>query len=53
MLFFCAGMAYLKDVESNIYPSIEAMSADAKKVEGFIGYSKISGDWYSFLWESD
>lgn len=51
---FGAGIAYIDPARTEkIYPSLEAMSDDAKKIEGFIGYSHISGNWYSFFWEAD
>ena len=51
---FGTGIAYLDPrVEEQIYPNLEAMTNDAKKVEGFIGYSKIADNWYCFFWEAD
>lgn len=51
---FGTGIAYLDPRrEEKRYPSLEAMMEDRKGVEGFIGYSRISGNWYSFFWEAD
>ena len=51
---FGTGIAYIDPVvERKLYPTLEAMTDDAKEVEGFIGYSKISNNWYSFFWEAD
>jgi hypothetical protein len=51
---FGTGIAYIDPrKKEKIYPSLEDMAPDAKKIEGFIGYSHISGNWYSFLWEAD
>jgi len=51
---FGTGIAYIDPrIEEKGYPDLEAMTDDAKKVEGFIGYSKISGHWYCFFWEAD
>ena len=35
------------------YPSLEAMSPAAVKVEGFVGFSHLQGNWYLVLWEAD
>ncbi|SHJ99305.1 hypothetical protein SAMN02745165_03709 [Malonomonas rubra DSM 5091] len=51
---FGTGIAYIDPArKEKIYPTLEDMASDAKKVEGFIGYSHISGNWYSFFWEAD
>ncbi len=51
---FGTGIAYIDPRrEERIYPNLEAMREERKRVERFIGYSRISGDWYSFLWEAD
>ena len=51
---FGTGIAYLdSEIEKNIYPSLETMINLAKNVEGFIGYSHIVDNWYSFFWEAD
>lgn len=51
---FGVGIAYIdpSDQEKN-YTNLEAMTDDARKIEGFIGYSHISGNWHTFLWEAD
>ena len=51
---FGTGIAYMSPgATERLYPTIEAMDKDAKKIEGFLGYSPISGNWYSFRWEAD
>ncbi len=51
---FGTGIAYLDPRrEEKSYPDFEAMMEDRKGAEGFIGYSRISGNWYSFFWEAD
>ena len=51
---FGTGIAYIDPrMQEKTYPSLEAMINDAKEVEGFIGYSKISDNWYYFFWEAD
>ncbi|MBW2710117.1 MAG: hypothetical protein JRD04_12835, partial [Deltaproteobacteria bacterium] len=50
---FGTGIAYIDPrIEEKEYPDLEAMIDDTKKVEGFIGYSKISDNWYYFFWEA-
>jgi len=51
---FGTGIAYIDpSIQEKIYPSLETMTDDAKKVEGFVGYSHITGNWHSFFWEAD
>ncbi len=51
---FGTGIAYMSPgATERLYPTLEAMGTDAKKTEGFLGYSPISGNWYSFRWEAD
>lgn len=51
---FGTGIAYIDHArQEKIYPSIEAMQNDAKNVEGFVGYSSITENWYSFYWKAD
>jgi hypothetical protein len=51
---FGTGIAYLDPgLRVQNYPDIETMREDARKVEGFIGYSRISGNWYAFYWKAD
>jgi len=51
---FGTGIAYMiPEAVEKLYPTIEAMDEEAKKSEGFLGYSPISGNWYSFRWEAD
>jgi hypothetical protein len=51
---FGTGIAYFDPgIQEKTYPSLEAMKNDAGKVEGFVGYCRISGNWHSFFWEAD
>lgn len=51
---FGTGIAYIDpSIQEKNYPSLEAMTDDAKKVEGFVGYSHITDNWYYFFWEAD
>ncbi len=50
---FGTGIAYLEKPPKKLYPSIEAMTDDAKAVEGFVGYGAIRPPWYFFLREAD
>jgi hypothetical protein len=51
---FGTGIAYLDpSILEKVYPNLEAMGNDAKEVEGFIGYSPVSGNWHIFYWEAD
>ena len=51
---FGTGIAYIDPKkQEKTYPTLESMSADAARIEGFIGYCHISGNWYSFVWEAD
>jgi hypothetical protein len=51
---FGTGIAHLDPrMQEKTYPSLETMGDDAKKTEGFIGYSRMSGDWHSFFWEAN
>ena len=51
---FGTGIAYIDpEIKIKSYPSLEAMKVEAKKVEGFIGYTPIAENWYLFFWEAD
>ncbi len=51
---FGTGIAYINpEATEKLYPTLEAMNRDAKKTEGFLGYSSITGHWYAFRWEAD
>lgn len=51
---FGTGIAYIAPAnQEKNYPNLEAMRSEAKKIEGFVGYSHIIGNWHSFLWEAD
>lgn len=51
---FGTGIAYIEPAgQVKTYPNLEAMLDDAKKSEGFIGYSRIVDNWYCFFWEAD
>ncbi len=47
------GIAYSPSAPEKIYENLEVMRPDAAAVEGFVGYTHISGDWYAFFWEAD
>ena len=51
---FGTGIAYIDpSIQTKNYPSLEAMADDAKKVEGFVGYSHIAENWHTFFWKAD
>lgn len=50
---FGTGLAYLQSPPDKTYPDFESMYDDARRVEGFIGYTHILDNWYSFLWGSN
>ena len=51
---FGTGIAHIEaGYEVETFASLEAVIAAAKGVSGFIGYSKISANWYSFFWNSN
>jgi hypothetical protein len=50
---FGRGIAYLGTPPNKLYPSLEAMVNDSRSVEGFVGYGRLSNNWYYFSWELD
>lgn len=50
---FGTGIAWLESPPEKVYSSLEAMLDDSAMTERFIGYGRLEGSWYYFLWEAD